>query len=201
MFLKKLLNKGYGNVKINTIFKNKKLFLFLIIIIIALSFCLRGCPQTETLISFCFRGFPQKQSEYYKKYNDVSDCFGPAKIKFSTIAYKCTDKEKTEVKSVMDTFKKVLAYTGTKADADINVGSLEKFYYFSDEWNYASTKYDAKLITAKQSGSNGYIWVVYSVEHYEKNGKIHNGSWDVPCYFKIKKINDKWTVVDVIKPS
>ncbi len=183
------------------IIKSTKLkkILILMATLIFLSLCLSGCPKASTLASFCIKGFSQLQDENYQKYKPYSDYFGPAKIKFSTIAYNCTENEINTVKSIMDSFEKTLAYTGTKDSSDKNIGALKRFYCFSDEWNYDSLAYDAKLITTKQSGKNGYMWVTYSVNHYDKNGEIVHGSKDSLCYFKIKKMNNQWTVVDILE--
>jgi len=188
-------------VKINTKFSLKSYYLILLILVTVILFFVHGFPKTETLISFALKGFPQTKNEYYKEYKYSSDSFGPAKIKYSTIAYECTDEEKLEVKPLMEMFIKVLGYTGKRADADKNVGALERFYYFSDENDYTSVKYHTEFITAKISGRNGYMWVFYSIEHLDENGKVCHGSWKIPCYFEIKKLNDEWIIIKLLEPA
>ncbi len=152
------------------------------------------CLGIILVFSFC----TTNHTEYYYKYKYLQKRGDFDPITYSTIDYKCSKEEKEEVAGVMETAKKVFTYTGSEKDADKNVGELSRYYIFSApsyEIDHVNLKLD--LITAKVRHNSGFMWVVYSDWHCDSQGNKLSGSDDILCYWKIKKINGKWTVVKI----
>ena len=138
---------------------------------------------------------PRSASQNYKTYIWQKDFFGSSI--YSSIDYQITDEDRANVSAVMSTAEKVFAYTGTKADAEKSVGDLARYYHYSDEIPFSTVKYNLQLITAKVDRSSGYMWVVYSDEQYDQDGKGVSGSANVLSYWEIRKADGKWNVVDI----
>ena len=182
--------------------KNKKSLILLLVLVILSSIALTyNKPKTQTVLSFVLRGFPNVKNEYYQEYKPYSDYFGPLKIQFSTIAYQCSDKERKQAEPVVEKFEEILNYTGAKQDADMDVGELERYYYFWLWDNVAKSEYEVELVTAKFGTSSGYIWVVYSGSNMDENGELLSANGKAPCCFTVKKIDNKWTVTKIREPA
>lgn len=160
------------------------------------------CKLTNLVVIFyllCCCSCSNSNNLNYQKYKVYKKDFG-SKI-YSTISYECSEEEKLEVQAVIDKFENIIKYTGTKSNADMDVGELKKYYFFSDEHNYSKVEYNINLLTTKQNKNNGYIWLTYSVQHIDDNDYCVNGSNDILCYFEITKSNDKWYVKKIIEPA
>jgi hypothetical protein len=116
---------------------------------------------------------------------------------YSEIERKCTAQEKEDIAQVLTVAKYVFNYTGSQANADKNVGALDNYYHFYEEFEATSVKYKIKLVTTWNNGETGYIWVVYSVEGFDKNGNGVYGSWDVLSRWEIEMKNNRWEVVQI----
>lgn len=147
----------------------------------------------------CLASCSVNHGEYYKKYLTYKDYFG-SRV-YSTIDYQCSEEERTEVSDVITLAEQVFSYVGTEENANKNVGALSKYYRYTDTFSFASADFKLDLITAKVNRNSGYMWVVYSVDRYNSNGNIVSGSSDIPCYWKIEKKDDQWTVIDIIEPA
>ena len=131
----------------------------------------------------------------YVSYIGQKHWFGSAI--YSTIDYQITEKDRSTIIPVLSTAEKVFTYTGTKADADQAVGALARYYHYSDEIPFSTVQYNLQLITAKVDQSSGYLWVVYSDEQFDQEGKSVSGSSDVLSYWEIEKADGQWAVVDI----
>lgn len=141
--------------------------------------------------------------ENYNKYlTDKNKKYFGSRI-CSTIDYQCSDAEKAQVEDVLETARRVFSYVGTKENADKNVGALSRYYRYTDSLNYISVDLKLDLITAKikSNGKSGYMWIVYSIDRYDKNGENVAGSTNIPCYWEIEKQNDRWVVTNVMEPA
>jgi len=49
--------------------------------------------------------------------------------------------------------------------------------------------------------SDGYIFVMYSVEGFDASGKSTYGSWGIKSLWKIHKEDGRWDVVDIFEPE
>lgn len=161
-----------------------------LVILLCLSSC--SCSHSSCSHSSC------SHSKYYEKYLPYKSYFG---LSYSTIDYQCSEKEKAEVADVLTLAKRVFSYVGTETNADKNVGALTRYYRYTDTLSFNSVDLQLDLITAKVNRNNGYMWVVYSVNRYDNNGNIVNGSSDIPCYWKIEKRSNQWIVTDIIEPA
>jgi len=138
---------------------------------------------------------PRSAGPNYATYIWQKDFFGPSI--YSTIDYQMTDEDRATVSTVLSTAEKVFAYTGKKADADQSVGALARYFHYSDEIPNSTVKYDLQLITAKIDRFSGYMWVVYSDMQYDQDGKSVSGSANILSYWKLKKADGIWNVVDI----
>ena len=51
------------------------------------------------------------------------------------------------------------------------------------------------------SFEHGYIYVIYSVEGRDDNGKLMCGSWRIPSKWTIDRINGQWVITDIDEPA
>lgn len=79
-----------------------------------------------------------------------------------------------------------------------NLGNLEIYYITDDE--AVNEKHDIDFISAKFQENNGYIWVRYYSEAYDKNGEITSGSWNILSRWELEKVDGKWIVTSIIEP-
>lgn len=66
------------------------------------------------------------------------------------------------------------------------------------DMNTVSVKVKLHRIFVLHDFRDGYMWVDYSVEGHDKNGKVTYGSWDIPSRWKIHRDYDgKWQIVKI----
>ena len=138
---------------------------------------------------------PRSTGQNYSTYIWQKDFFGPSV--YFTIDYQAKEEDRATILPILSTAEKVFAYTGTKADADKTVGALARYYHYADEIPISTVEYSMQLITAKVDKSSGYMWVVYSDEQYDIDGKSVGGSGNILSYWKIEKADGAWNVVSI----
>ena len=66
--------------------------------------------------------------------------------------------------------------------------------------NAAYNEHSLKLWSAHLEESEGWIWVFYSSETFDKDGHTLSGRWDIPSLWKVEKDdNGIWKVVEIIE--
>lgn len=97
-----------------------------------------------------------------------------------------------------------------EAFADINhtgednkkaYGILARYATDIDDYNNAAyDEHSLKLWSAHLGEKEGWIWVCYSSEIFNKDGHTLKGSWDIPSLWKVEKDNNgKWIVTEIIE--
>ncbi len=142
--------------------------------------------------------FVVNHNEYYDTYLPYRSYYGY--LRYFTLDREMSKKDEAVAREILETAKQVFEYKGKVTDADKSVGALARYY--RDDVESASV--DLQLVTADAKGSNGYIWVIYSVEreHISDDGtQSKSGSWDILSYWKIEKENGEWIVTDIKEAS
>lgn len=133
-------------------------------------------------------------SFYYDEYLPYRSYYGY--LRYFTLDREMSEEDEAVAREILETAKQVFEYKGKVVDADKSVGALARYYRDDVE----STSVDLQLVTADAKGSNGYIWVIYSVERehiFDDGTQSKSGSRDILSYWKIEKENGKWIVTDV----
>lgn len=120
------------------------------------------------------------------------DYFGDEYIQ---IIYLTSISDYITAKEVLQEADKALSTITSREAAKNDFGKLGYLCITDDE--AATEKHELKFIAADFSGNKGYIWVKYSSEAYDKNGKVTFGSWDVLSRWKLEKKDGKWTVISI----
>ena len=143
----------------NDFMKNKRTA-FLIMI---LACSLIGCSSESKL----YTKYKYPNEEFYGKelYSEIDNQSGEDELKVGH-----------DVVSQADA---VFHYLGKEAEADKTVGELVTYYYFSGYSDTRKVYANVKLITCKKVDSQYHVWAVYSIERYDKNDELVNGSSDI----------------------
>lgn len=137
-------------------------------------------------------------NQNYYKYKDFEKIFGSPI--YLTIKHKINNDEKETIEPILKKARIVFNFIGNECDADNDVGELKRYYYFNNnKLNISTVSFDLQLVTANIKKDKGSIWLKYSVVRYDKEGNIVNGSIDILSYWKIKKNDDDWKVVEIIE--
>ncbi len=145
------------------------------------------------LSGFALACFLNSPGDYYTKYEDYKYGFIPY---YSTIDKKCSEADRETAQSVIDLAGRIM--TNTDGRVHKNSGELD---FYSVKYNLSDReieKVDARLnlITADFTFSNGYIWVEYQKQSYDKNGHIAE-DYESLAYWKLKKKDGEWKVVRI----
>ncbi len=145
------------------------------------------------LSGFAIASFLNSPGNYYTKYENYKYGFLPY---YSTIDKKCSEADREMAQSVIDLAGKIM--TDTDGSVHKSRGELD---FYSVDYNLSDReieKVDAKLnlITADFTFSNGYMWVEYHKQSYDKNGDIAE-NYESLAYWKLKKQDGEWKVVKI----
>ena len=158
----------------------KKLSKILFIVLIALLVSvLCGCAKGESAL---YKQYQYPNEEYFGK--EV----------YRQIDSPCTEEKRKDVAQVLSAAEYVFRYTGDAAHSDKSVGALKSYYRFSEA---ASVDFSVKLITTKNDGRSGYMWVVYSANGFDRNGNLIYGSSNILAKWDIQKKSGQWVVVKI----
>lgn len=134
----------------------------------------------------------------FEKYNGYERYFGPTL--FSTLAYVASDNEIDTVAPILASAEDVFCHMGNLETANQDVGELVR-YYQNNNAGIASVQLDLRLVTVKISGSQGYMWVIYTIKRFDDHGVMRNGSADVLSYWEIKNNDGRWQVTAIVEPA
>lgn len=87
----------------------------------------------------------------------------------------------------------------TSAENEERYGVLSRYATATDLWNDLSfTNYSLTLWSAHLGAADGYLWVHYSRETFDREGNIVTGSWNIPSLWKVEKDDTgAWVVVQI----
>lgn len=96
-----------------------------------------------------------------------------------------------------EAFAFIVATDEDKKEAEEKFGKLHIYCLTHDD--VVSEAHAIDFLSAKTDGNSGYLWVQYSQEGYDKNGKCTCGAWRIKSRWTIEKIDDKWVVTDILE--
>jgi hypothetical protein len=106
-------------------------------------------------------------------------------------------KEKEIGNEIVERAKFCMEYTGDEEFAP-ETDELSRYYYFPYHDKPAKTEVDISLKKAVLNGEKGSVWFVYSLEWFDENGDILNGSADILTRCEIEKdTSGEWIVTNV----
>ena len=165
--------------------KSKKLIMITGLLIIAL---------LAVAIIICW-----KKHELYEKYRYPNEEFYGKELYYE-ILYGCSEYESKIGKEILDTAIQVAEYTGTKEDAENeigDVGALSKYFYF-DAKRAVAQEASFRFITCKITGNEGHVWVETTILRFDENGKnAGEGGRDMLSLWYIEKQGKEWNVVEI----
>lgn len=139
-----------------------------------------------------------KAHNMYEEYRYPNEDFYGKEL-YAEINYKCSAHETKIGTEIVNKALAILQYTGTKQNAEAEMGdvdALSEYYYFNTK-NAVSQEGILKFITCKLSGSEGHVWVVYTLKRYDKNGSLESSSSDILSLWYIEKQEDEWHVAEI----
>lgn len=151
----------------------KKAIRIIIIIICALLFI--GCLRATIL--------------YVVNYIPNKDYFDN---EYKQIIYPTSISDYITAKEILREADNALSTITNDETAEKDFGELGYLCVTDDE--AVTEKHKLKFIAANFSRDSGYIWVKYSSEAYDKDGKVTFGSWDILSRWEIEKKDNKWVV-------
>ena len=87
----------------------------------------------------------------------------------------------------------------TSAENAEKYGVLSRYATATDLYNnVAFTNYSLELLSAHLGSADGYLWVEYSREAFDNEGRTVSGSWNIPSLWKVEKDDTgTWVVVQI----
>ena len=87
----------------------------------------------------------------------------------------------------------------TRAENEEAYGLLARYATPTDSYEGAAfNEHSLELWSAHLDENEGWIWVYYSSETFDRNGKSICGSWRIPSLWKVEKNEaGEWVVVDI----
>lgn len=129
---------------------------------------------------------------YFGNMNPNKEHFGD---KYIQVIYPTSISDYLTAKDVIKEAEKSLSTITTDDQAEQKFGQLGRLCITDDK--AVSETHDLDFIAANFSGDDGYMWVKYSSQAYDKNGENTYGSLDVLSRWELKKIKDEWTVISI----
>lgn len=88
----------------------------------------------------------------------------------------------------------------TNEENEKSYGLLARYATDISYENAAYNEHSLKLWSAHLEEKEGWIWVYYSSETFDKDGQIVCGGLDIPSLWKVEKDNSgKWIVTEIIE--
>lgn len=134
----------------------------------------------------------------FENYKGFESYFGPTL--FSTLTYVANDNARETVAPILASAEDIFCHTGNLETANQDVGELVR-YYQDNNAGIASVQLDLRLVTAKISGSQGFMWVIYTIKRFDDHCVMRNGSADVLSYWEINNNDGRWQVTAIVEPA
>ena len=137
--------------------------------------------------------FFDKRINYYCHYDiPNNDYFGE---QYREILYPMSVSDKKQADKIMKKTDDAFSYIGKKEDAVRIYGKLSRYCITKE--NAVKERHDLKLITADFDETEGYLWIAYNQEAFDKNSQIIIGAVDVLARVTVKKKEQEWVVTEI----
>ena len=153
--------------------------------------------KIDEVLDFLSKYDTSYSDKLYDKYKYPNKDFFGDEL-YSEIEHKASESELEIGNQIVEKGNKVFDFYGTLKESEElgNVGELNRYFYFAYE-GAESQNADLSFITCIISGDKGKVWVVYSVERFDSQGKIINASKNVLSLWYIEKYENDWNVVEI----
>ena len=128
----------------------------------------------------------------------LNDYYSKDQMKMALYIGSASDRE--EVISVLLLANKAFNdVRHTRAENEEAYGLLARYATPTDSYEGAAfNEHSLELWSAHLDENEGWIWVYYSSETFDHNGKSICGSWHIPSLWKVEKNEiGEWVVVDI----
>ena len=128
----------------------------------------------------------------------LNDYYSKDQMKMALYIGSASDRE--EVISVLLLANKAFNdVRHTRAENEEAYGLLARYATPTDSYEGAAfNEHSLELWSAHLDENEGWIWVYYSSETFDRNGKSICGSWRIPSLWKVEKDETgEWVVVDI----
>lgn len=144
------------------------------------------------IIVFCLIG---QRTDVYKNHQKYRQLFGI--IQYETLNHSLSKTDEEKIEPIFNQVKNAISYEGFKKDCNIDE-ALFNLCGFKDNYNYIKNVNSVDLITYKELGNTGYLWIEYTRELLDDKNDVVNGGWNILCLIKVKKDNNNLKIEDVI---
>lgn len=151
--------------------------------------------STVIMIVILVLCFVSQRSDIYKKHQKYRQTFGI--IQYETLNHLSSKTEKNKIEPMFEQVKSAISYAGYKNDCKIDK-TLFELCRFKDDYNYNKNVSNVDLITYKELGNTGYLWIEYTRELFDSKNDVIGDEYDVLCLIKVKKDNTNLIIDDVI---
>ncbi len=148
------------------------------------------------IILLIFLCFISRRSDVYNKHKKYRQTFGV--IQYETLNHQLSDSDMKKSEPIFDKVESAIFYSGYKKDSNFEE-SLMSLCCFKDDYDYAENVSDVKLLTYKEMGSDGFLWIEYTQECLDDSGELVTGAYDVLCLIKTNKNDGNIIIEDVIE--
>lgn len=129
---------------------------------------------------------------YCGNYYPNKDYFGN---EYTQIIYPTSISDYLIAREVLKEADKALSTITNLERAEANFGELG--YLCVTDNDAVTEKHKLEFISACFSGDEGYIWVKYSSEAYNKDGDVTFGSWRILSKWQLEKRDNQWVVISI----
>ena len=129
---------------------------------------------------------------YFGNYTPNKEYFGD---EYKQIIYPTSISDYITAKEILKEADNALSTITNNETAEKNFGELGYLCVTDDD--AVTEKHKLKFISANFSDDEGYVWVKYSSEAYDKNGEVTFGSWDILSRWELEKKGNKWVVTSI----
>ena len=152
--------------------------------------------STMIVLTGCAHSYKLREGE--RKYE--LDYFGEET--YSELREEISDEDREELQLVMELADEAFSsFPDNEDSAKSKYGALWLYTGYDRDPNTCAEKHSLELETGNVSGNSGYVWVIYTQEYFDQNGKLLAGSWKVRSRWTVEKQNDEWKVTKISEPA
>lgn len=124
------------------------------------------------------------------------DTFGDKIIELYTFQ---TFSERRIGNQIVDQLSRVLSYTDNPDEAP-DAGALNRYYYFPYYEDTVRADVSVYLNKVCINGDEGSVWLTYSVERFDENDRLTNGSAGILTRCSIERSSDgEWIITGTLE--
>ena len=109
----------------------------------------------------------------------------------------CTDEAQLAVaEELAEKARALLLHAEPMGEAELSAcGELSRYYELDPDADHADAA--CRVLTTKQEGGAGYVWVSYSATYYSRSGEVRRGFSERISRWDIQQRDGQWVVTGI----